>query len=210
VWNNNSLRTSTKIAVYRAVVITVLTYSLEACVLYRKQLRRLTSVQLWHLRQLLGITWRDYVSDVEVLRIAGMPSVEALLSAANIRWAGHVARMSDSRLPKAIMYGELSLGSRSVGGQKLRFKDVLKRNLKIAGAAVDDWEELSGDRVAYREVSRRAVVQMEQKRRAEYNQARERRHNPPPPGEALQCPHCGQMCRRRVGLAAHVRARHRQ
>ena len=209
VWNNNSLRTSTKMAVYRAVVITVLIYSLETCALYRKQLRKLTSVQLWHLRQVLGVAWQDYVPNVEVLKMADMPSVEALLSAANIRWTGHVSRMNDSRLPKSIMYGELSLGSRSVGGQKLRFKDVFKRNLKIAGGPVDDWEELAGDRVAYREVSRRAIVQVEQRRYDEYMTARERRHNPPPVGEALQCPHCGQLCRRRVGLAAHMRARHR-
>jgi len=41
-------------------------------------------------------------------------------------------------LPKSIMYGELAEGNRLVGGQKLRYKDVLKRNLKAAGGRVND------------------------------------------------------------------------
>lgn len=40
--------------------------------------------------------------------------------------------MPDSRLPKAVFYGELSEGKRKKGGQKLRFKDVLKQNMKNA------------------------------------------------------------------------------
>ena len=51
-----------------------------------------------------------------------------------------MVRMDDSRLPKAVMYAELREGTRTVGGQNLRYKDVLKRNLKAAGAHVNDWD----------------------------------------------------------------------
>ena len=37
------------------------------------------------------------------------------------------------RLPKAVLYSELKVGKRSHGGQKLRCKDTLTRNLKRAG-----------------------------------------------------------------------------
>jgi len=35
--------------------------------------------------------------------------------------------MPNNQLPKAVLYGELSVGKRKTGGQKLRYKDVLKR-----------------------------------------------------------------------------------
>ena len=38
--------------------------------------------------------------------------------------------MSDTRLPQQLLYGDLSYGKRSQGGQRKRFKDSLKNNLK--------------------------------------------------------------------------------
>jgi transcription termination factor 2 len=41
--------------------------------------------------------------------------------------------MEDTRLPKAVLFGELNLGSRSVGAPKKRYKDQLKKQLGLAG-----------------------------------------------------------------------------
>lgn len=204
------LRIQTKLSLYRAIVVPTFLYSLEACTLYRRHLRRLTSAQVWHLRQLLGVGWQDFIPNVEILQRANIPSIEALLVSANIRWAGHVVRMEDCRLPKAVMYGQLSDGVRTVGGQKLRFKDVLKRNLKAADVPVDDWEELAENRSEYRSACRDAVDRVEDQRRKLYSAAHARRHNPPSEEDAVQCPHCVKVCRGRVGLSAHTRAKHRQ
>ena len=38
--------------------------------------------------------------------------------------------MTDERLPKKILYGELQVEKRSRGGQKKRYKDTLKASLK--------------------------------------------------------------------------------
>ena len=137
-----------------------------------------------------------------------MPSAEALLVSANLRWAGHVVRMDDSRLPKAVMYAELREGTRTVGGQKLRYKDVLKRNLKVAGGHVHDWEEHARDRSKYREMCRVAISKVEQQRRDNYTAAHDRRHNPPTAKVAVQCPHCPKICRGGTGLTTHMRWKH--
>ena len=43
---------------------------------------------------------------------------------------GHFLRMSDERIPKALLYSEFVVGKRNVCRSKLRYKDVYKRNLK--------------------------------------------------------------------------------
>ena len=40
--------------------------------------------------------------------------------------------MGDSRLPKAVFYGELAKGKRLHGGQRLKYNNVVKRHLKAA------------------------------------------------------------------------------
>ena len=68
-----------------------------------------------------------------------MEYVEVMLVKSQLRWAGHVVRMPDDRLPKAVFYVELTSGKRKRGGQKLRYKDVLKRHLKATDMDVDTW-----------------------------------------------------------------------
>ena len=81
--------------------------------LYRRHFRKLSKLHLRHLRQILQISWKDHIPNVEVLRRANMSSIEATLTASQLRWTGHIIRMNDSRLPKAVFYGELTEGKTS-------------------------------------------------------------------------------------------------
>ena len=82
------------------------------------------------------------VPDTEVLTRAGIPSIHTLLQTAQARWAGHGTRMPADRLPKQLLYGELCYEKRSVGWQKKRFKDTLKKTLKIFNIDVTNWQIL--------------------------------------------------------------------
>ena len=141
MWSRHDIKRTIKVKVYNAAILPTLFYSTECMTLYRTHIKKLTRTQLRHLRQILGIHWQDRVPDVEVQRRASTPRVEALITASQLRWAGHVRRMSDSRLPKAVLYGELTEEKRKQGGQKLRFKDVIKRHMKNTEICPDTWEE---------------------------------------------------------------------
>ena len=106
-WQSHSLRLSAKIQVYRAVVITTLLYGAETWVLYRKQIRLLQRFYQCCLRSILGIKWQDYVSNEEVLKTAGLPSIESILLQVQLHWAGQVTRMENLIMPKAVFLSEL-------------------------------------------------------------------------------------------------------
>ena len=67
---------------------------------------------------------RDNVWNFEVLERAGIPSVEEMVTTCQLKWIGHVTRMKDSRLPKAIFYGELKESSKKVRATKTCSKDT--------------------------------------------------------------------------------------
>ena len=80
-----------------------------------------------------------------------------------MRWLGHVTRMHDGRLPKSILYGELATLSRPTGRPTLRYKDVLKRDLKAGGIARAGFEALAADRSGWRHTTKSAIKTAEQK-----------------------------------------------
>ena len=92
------------------------------------------------------------VPDTGVLERAKSESVFALLMRSQPRWAGHVHRMADTRIPKQLLYSELADGSRRRGRPKLIYKDTvtLKASLKSCLIDPDTWEQSASDRAAWR------------------------------------------------------------
>ena len=68
--------------------------------------------------------------DTEVLTRVSLPSIYTILMQSQLHWAGHVVHKKHHRLPKKLLYGELSQGKRSEGGPKKRFKDTLEVPMK--------------------------------------------------------------------------------
>ena len=71
------------------------------------------------------------ISNTDVLERANLSSVVTMIRKAQMRWAGHVSRMADSKIPKKkIIYGRLKKGQGKVGAPRKRYKDSLKTHLK--------------------------------------------------------------------------------
>ena len=141
VWQSHSLRLSTKIQVYRAVVVPTLLFGAETWVLYRKQIRLLKRFHQRCLCSILGIKWQDHVSNEEVLKRASLPSIESILLQVQLCWAGHITRMEDVCMPKAVFFSKLREGKRDRGAPRKRYKDQLKRQLAQAGISLQSWQQ---------------------------------------------------------------------
>ena len=150
VWSDKDLTRNTKLSVYETCVILSLLYASESWTTYQRNVKPLERFHQRCLRQILGIKWQSKTPDTEVLDMAGSMSIAARLMKNQMRWAGHLARMDDSRLPKQLFYGELSVGMRPPHGPRKRFRDQVKINLKRMKLPTASFEHSCTDRDTWR------------------------------------------------------------
>ena len=130
VCHERGISIKTKLSVYRAVVLPSLLYGCQTWTCYRRHTKKQDQFHLRCLCKVLRVSWKEHVPNQEILRWAELTGIEAMLNQAQLRWSGHVTRMDDSRLPKQLFHAELSTGKRHKGGQRKRYKDVLKSTLQ--------------------------------------------------------------------------------
>ncbi|BHF81096.1 hypothetical protein SprV_0702422600 [Sparganum proliferum] len=130
VRNRHGLQLSTKLKMYKAVILPTLLYGAETWTVYTKQARRLNHFHLSCLRRILRLNWQDRIADTDVLERTGILSIYTTLRQMQLHWSGHLVRMDDKRLRKRLFYGDVATGSRRQGGQIRLCKDTLKSSLK--------------------------------------------------------------------------------
>ena len=160
------------------------------------------------LRRLLRITWQTMIPYTEVFKRAGLQSSHALLKKAQLRWAGHVVRMSDER-PKRLLYGELSVGRRYTGGQRIRYKDSLKSSLKTFEINNASWESLAAERSTWRNLIRKGAESYEQTRIRQTEEKIPLRKSSAAETSsatitALRCPNCDRTFRFQIGHISYI------
>ena len=88
LWKNKHVSINVKYKVYRAVVLSTLLYGGETWTIYRYQVKKLHAFMIHHLRAIMGVTWRDKITNVDILNRAGLPSMPDILIEKGLRWLG--------------------------------------------------------------------------------------------------------------------------
>ena len=214
VFSSHDLQRDTKLLVYNAIVIPTLLYGAETWTTYRRHIKALEQYHQRCLRRILGITWEDRRTNISVLQDAKTTSIEAMITQHRLRWAGHLARMDNSRLAKQVFYSQLKEGKRGVGRPLLRYKDILKCDLSKCGLDTNNWESAANDRGKWRRAVHVGVERFEADRIRQAEEARRRRKlaaaaaatNPSTTAAGgMACAVCGKICRARIGLLSHLR-----
>jgi len=147
VWDNGDLTIKTKCAIYQAIVLSTLLYGVESWTVYKTTAHKLNVFLTNQLRQILSVKWWHFVSNMKILQKTTITSLYDTLIQRNLRWAGHVNRLDNTRIPKQVLYSQLTEGSRDIGRPRLCYKDTNKRNLKDKGISLGKWQMLSLDRL---------------------------------------------------------------
>ena len=127
------------------------------------------------LRIITGISVREKQRNIE--------TVETMMRKRRLKWLGHVASMEPDRIPRQLLVCKLKGEKCSVGGQKLRWVDVVMRDLKKCKIK-QDWKNIAQNRdewssiveAAANEVNERAE-EMEKLKKDMQRGKREKRGN---------------------------------
>ena len=160
------------------------------------------------LRRIANIKWQDMIPNTEVLHRCAQNGIEHHIKRAHLRWSEHLVRMADDRIPKTRFYGERGAGHRTRGGQRKRYKDVLKATLKSCGIPHTTWEATATDRSLWRSTCHSGLRDYEEKRCDALRDKRMRRKaiiHPSTNIDTFVCQVCGRICASRIGLHSHNR-----
>ena len=111
---------------------------------------------------ILGISIHEKTPNIEIREMAIMETVESMVRSRTLRWLGHLARMDHARLPCQLMVCWLEWGKHVAGGQKLRWNDVVARDLK-KGKLLLECRSLARDRTAWRGAIAELVEELKEK-----------------------------------------------
>ena len=86
-----------------------------------------------------AVQWAQHITTAQLAERFGMnESINHLLDQSRIRWLDHLARMSDSRTPKHLLFGWFSQ-KRPTHGVKLRWRDKVRQDLKSFSIPETSW-----------------------------------------------------------------------
>ena len=209
VFYNKNLTLYPKVKVYKAICLSILLYGCETWVLYRKHLKVLESFHTRCLKRMIGLKWWHRVPHTDIRR-ADIKPVECIIAHRQLRWVGHVVRMPEERLPRRVLYGELTNGWRSVGEQRKRYIDHIATTLRKCGIQTDKLEDLAADRCRWRQACYDGVSQYARQYHDRAAERRARRHLPTLGRGNYDCQLCGRSCGSRIVLHSHISAHRRR
>jgi hypothetical protein len=150
LWKAEHVSLQTKGKVYKAIVLPTLLYGSESWAPTKKHTQKLHVAHMKFLRFIMGITRASRVPNADVLLALRVEDVEVVMRRTRLRWLGHVGRMSDSRVPKQLVFGKLP-GDVLPGHKMQSWGHVVMQDLKsIVGFRAGSWYRDCKDRPKWR------------------------------------------------------------
>lgn len=147
---NINLRT--KMGIYNATVLSILLYGSETWTLTKVNSNKLDAFHHKCLRKILGISYRDRITNRDILNRTQQQEISEIIRNRRLRWFGHVVRMRDERFPKKVLSWEPTV-KRGPGRPRYTWKQNVTKDLRDLGT---NWSEAmveARDRDAWRRLT---------------------------------------------------------
>jgi hypothetical protein len=161
LFRNTLVSRNTKLRLYKTLIRPIVMYACETWSLTQKQEAYFNCFERRVLRSICGPIneqgrWRIRTNR-ELTEIFGEETILGAIKSARLRWAGHVARMDESRMPKKALERVFD-NNRARGRPRKRWLDGVEEDTKKLG--VREWSSLSQDRVRWRTVVESAKTRL--------------------------------------------------
>ena len=140
----SSIRVSntSKKFVYCCIILAILLYGSETWCLTEALLQKLHFFHARCVRSMCRLTrWhthRHHISTVELLERLKLDSIDVYINRRQLRWAGHVARMPKTRLPRKMLSSWVR-AKRPCGAPRLTYGRTLNKALRKANVDKNMW-----------------------------------------------------------------------
>ena len=213
VWYQRKIKVSTKLKLFKAIIIPTLLYGSETWNVLQCHIQRLQVFTNRCLRIITGTSLWDKLRNTQLRCNSKIERVDVMIQRRRLQWLGHLERMENSRLQKKLMVSKIAEGSRSQGGQKKRWHDLIYTDLKKLNI-VDTWKTEARNRNDWR----KNIKSLSQKinEEAERNEQSKKDlkknifdvHSKSSP---FQCQHpgCNKIAVNKAGLTNHIRQVHK-
>ncbi|KAJ4430052.1 hypothetical protein ANN_22260 [Periplaneta americana] len=160
--SSSLLSKNLKVRIYKTVILPVVLYGCETWTLTLREEHRLRVFENKVLRKIFGAKrdevtgeWRK-LHNTELHALYSSPDIIRNIKSRRLRWAGHVARMGESRNAYRVLVGRPE-GKRPLGRPRRRWEDNIKMDLREVGYDDRDWIDLAQDRDRWRAYVRAAM-----------------------------------------------------
>ncbi|KAJ4426516.1 hypothetical protein ANN_27330, partial [Periplaneta americana] len=160
--SSSLLSKNLKVRIYKTVILPVVLYGCETWTLTLREEHRLRVFEnkvlrkiFWAKRDEVTGEWRK-LHNTELHALYSSPDIIKNIKSRRLRWAGHVARMGESRNAYRVLVGRLE-GKRPLGRPRRRWEDNIKMDLREVGYDDRDWINLAQDRDQWRAYVRAAM-----------------------------------------------------
>ncbi|KAJ4430976.1 hypothetical protein ANN_19569 [Periplaneta americana] len=160
--SSSLLSKNLKVRIYKTVILPVLLYGCETWTLTLREEHRLRVFENKVLRKIFGAKrdeftgeWRK-LHNTELHVLYSSPDIIRNIKSRRLRWAGHVARMGESRNAYRVLGGRPE-GKRPLGRARRRWEDNIKMDLREVEYVGRDWINLAQDRDRWRAYVRAAM-----------------------------------------------------
>ena len=138
-------------------MLAILLYGCEIWCLTEALLERLRVFHAHCLRAMARVTrlhtWRHHISTQDLGRRLGIDTIDAHVSRRQLRWLGHVRRMSFDRLPRRMLSSWVA-SKRPRGAPKMTYGRSIAKALAKFNVDAALWPDLAADRQAWAETLR--------------------------------------------------------
>ena len=155
IFLNRRVKPRAKRAAYVAVVLPILIYGSEAWNLTEAMYAKLRRFHHYCTRRMCLLSRRHcrfhHISARYIQRRLGILDIDAYITRRHLRWAGHVARMSEDRLPRRFLSCWVR-NPRPIGCPHFTYARGLFKSLKKVDIARDAWYDLAQEREPWRKL----------------------------------------------------------